>query len=83
MAFTDSSIGFTTVALADPAAHTDSPIGFTTVSLSDPGGGVTYGDSAIGYAVVTLSNPVRPVAVLTSTGLRFVPIRTWDGTTLR
>ncbi len=60
-----------------------SQIGFATGALYPPGSGPTYGNSSIGYVTQSLSAPHRPVAVLTSTGLRHVAIRTWDGTKLR
>lgn len=82
MSFSASQIGYVTQTLSDPTAYAPSQIGYATATLVGPAV-VTYAASPVGYVTATLSNPIRPVAVRTTTGLKYVPIRTWDGSTLR
>lgn len=77
---TDSLIGYATVTLEDPPLREPSEIGFQSFVLSDPS---LVGSSQIGGVPVTLRRPHHPRAVMTTTGLKYVPRLTWDGEQLR
>lgn len=86
MANIDSSIGYSsgTINAYSASPKTDSAIGFATGVInaySPPAPG--YADSLIGYTASSILAPHLPVGIWTSSGLKFVSIKVWDGTNLR
>lgn len=82
-AYVASQVGYKTTTLSDPVVnHGRSLIGYATKTLLTPGS--TRTGSQIGFATKTLLPPHRPISVFMADGsLKYVPVRTWDGTQLR
>lgn len=74
MAYLDSLIGYTTGVISDPSiTKSDSPIGFAVGTISDPA--ASLGDSPIGYSLGNVIAPMMPIAVMTSSGIAYVPLK--------
>lgn len=82
--YSDSDISYKAVTLVDPPTpnpYVDSPIGYKSAGITDPVVS-TRSDSLIGFATKSLYDPHKPIGVWTGTTIKYVPLRTWNGTSL-
>lgn len=81
MPYIESLIGYATGIITNPQASNvdDSQIGFISKTIVDGSSTITI-DSFIGYTSSTIRRPHKPVGVKTASGVRYVSISVYDGT---